>query len=44
LKIREKENDTFGDDEYFDRTLENKEGKKVEVQSDEISTEDYWKL
>lgn len=25
VKIREKENDTFGDDEYLDRTLENKE-------------------
>lgn len=43
VKVRERENDTFGDDEYFDRTLENK-GEKKEEGSAELSTEDYWKL
>lgn len=44
VKIREKENDTFGDDEYLDRTLENKEVVRVESLTGSISSEDYWKL
>jgi hypothetical protein len=33
VKIREKENDTFGDDEYLDRTLERKEVNKEQAGS-----------
>ncbi len=28
-KIKEKENDTFGDDEFLDRTLENRDKKVI---------------
>lgn len=31
VKIKEKENDTFGDDEYLDRTLEKKEVPKEQA-------------
>lgn len=45
VKIREKENDTFGDDEYLDRTLENREAAaRPESLAGSISSEDYWKL
>ena len=40
---RERENDTFGDDDFLDRTLEKKEVKiqqKEEVQDAEV----YWVL
>lgn len=44
MLLRLQDNDTFGDDDYLDRTLEKKNVIIKENALEMVTTEDYWQL